>query len=64
MHKNCQLSLLLPRQKDKKCQSTQYSIIFFAPKFSTLIIYKVKNTLLPIVDHEKKRDVGNPMLLP
>lgn len=64
MHKNCQSSLLHPRQKDKGCQSTQYSIDFFAPKFSTQIIFKVKNTLLPIVDHEKKRDVGNPMLLP
>lgn len=55
MHKNYQLSLLFPRQKDKECQSTKYSMDFIAHKFSTQIIYKVKNTLLPIADHEKKR---------
>ena len=60
--KNRKLSIiwLLPRQKDRV---SEYSIFykFFCTQISNTIIYKVKNTMLTEV-HEKKRDVGNPML--
>lgn len=61
--KNRKLSIIFTSPQAKRQRGSEYSI-FYAHKFPTQIIYKVKNTMLPVEDHEKKRDVGNPMLLP